>query len=362
MLILGYVFFLFVFWFNPQQSFLNGKDSKTISVSQLQTSEGLPQNSIMCISQLSDGRLLIGTGNGLVIYNGIQTTIPKSPLNSGATRAFYKVDEFNYLVQQNNSLVSFNTQTLNFSLKIPAIYVLHIQQTDSLLSVISSRGITEYSRNGTENQIEVFTNFVLIQSIFLNDDPFFYSSDQFLIQFKNNKISFKQALTSIPVLAFNYFHQDSTNTAIITKTGDIFFIDNEKQTLTKRNSHFNSFTNNTVISAVQLSETSLLINFEKIGLYIWNFETDQFTSLTLIKQDNPTQSIKYISTLFVDRFGIIWVGTDGYGLYYFNQENQLFSNSKINYPDLHKKKALFVTSFYEDINLIRFGLARILML
>jgi len=106
--------------------------------------------------------------------------------------------------------------------------------------------------------------------------------------------------------------------------------------------------NEMILDAIQVDDFRLLIHFEKAGFCLWNFKTGDLAQLTLLKQDNSNLESVFITRLFVDEFGIIWLGTDGYGLYYFDPNTQVFSNSRIEYPSLHLKNPLFVSSFYDD--------------
>jgi len=335
-------------WFAPSGTPQKKWSNKTVSLTELKTAEGLPQNSILYFSQLTDGRMLLGTGNGLAIYDGISTTIPNSPFNIGAIRGIFKLDEFNYLIQQNSSLLNFNSQTLEFSMRNNTFYGLYHEQNDSLLSIYSGNGISIYPKNGKERYFELFNNFSASLALETNSKAYFYTNDFHLIRFKDNKVSFRQAFNSFPILAFTVLMNDSAQTAILTEDAKLFFVDEKNNMISTSNLPNELLPNEMILDAIQVDDFRLLIHFEKAGFCLWNFKTGDLAQLTLLKQDNSNLESVFITRLFVDEFGIIWLGTDGYGLYYFDPNTQVFSNSRIEYPSLHLKNPLFVSSFYDD--------------
>jgi len=321
---------------------------KTIQIKQVQTAEGFPQNSILCITEVYDGRLLIGTGNGLVLFDGFETVIPQNSLNSGNIRALFKLDNYTYLVQQNNSLLKFNLQNLSFSIVQKYLFAQFIELQNEGFSIITTDGILEFNKKGEEIRnikISQLNQTKLVKSATQN---LLFSTDNNLIQFTKNKISLEQKMVSKPIYCFDTVVNDTIVSILLTESGNTYLIESNKNAISQYRLPNQLFPNEKILDAHIIRESKIILLFEKFGLFSWDFKTGELISYSLVKQENQQMEMSYISHLYVDKSGKIWIGTDGYGLFYFKPDDQLFSSSKVQYPELHKNSALFVTSFFED--------------
>ncbi|MGQ4650070.1 two-component regulator propeller domain-containing protein [Lyngbya aestuarii] len=103
------------------------------------------------------------------------------------------------------------------------------------------------------------------------------------------------------------------------------------------------------ISAIYEDQFGILwVGTDGGGLNKFNRETEQFTGY-IYEPDNPNSlGANRVLSIYEDQFGTLWVGTDGGGLNKFNRETEQFTRYTNNSNDPDSLSNDSVSSIYED--------------
>jgi two-component sensor histidine kinase/ligand-binding sensor domain-containing protein len=109
-----------------------------------------------------------------------------------------------------------------------------------------------------------------------------------------------------------------------------------------------SLSDNFITTIYEDKSGAIWVGTDQGGLNKFNRETDQFTPYKY-EPDNPNSlSSNRILSIYEDKSGILWVGTDQGGLNKFNQETEQFTRYTYNPNNLNSIGNNTVLSIYED--------------
>ena len=257
-----------------------------------QIENGLPQNTVLCIKQTSNGYIWFGTQEGLVRFDG---------------RKFKIFDKKNTPALKSNWI-----STL-------------LEDKSGALWIGTYHGLVKYNNN----KFTVFTTEQGLTSNIINtiiqdkSGALWIGTQQGGITIFENNV-FKKLITKNTTIPYNInsLHQDKTGTIWISTTKGIKWYKNEK--IQEPNNSLNEVKNSVTSKFYSKESNELWISTRGKGLYKYKNKI-----LTNYNKENGLLE-NNISTVFKDMQGVLWIGGDTKGLVrlYKNEFNYLNSKQK----------------------------------
>ena len=331
------------------------------------SADGLSQHDVNCIIQDNDGFMWFGTNDGLNKYDGYNFKIyrpSKKTSNSISGRIIQKIESDYYgnlwIASLDGGLNYYNLEKeifFNFSEKLSQFgnYVNDVTISDDGILWVQFKQKTCYAvlkenvnemefhvllTEDLESPVEKLGNRILIKQ----KDVFFLSSQ--VLYSLNYKIIEGQitALNFTPTKSTNFISQLSGPNGKVWELhkGKIIYKDNSKLNLTKNiNNLSNRFgvldRNNNLWCVIDEKLTNVSKSGEALIVKTIDFEKLEFVGL----KNNS------INSVFVDRTGNLWVGSNGGGIYKKTNNDYQFKHfRKKNYKgSLSSNK---IRSLHED--------------
>lgn len=298
--------------------------AQKLTFSHLGLDEGLPQETILCLTEDEKGFYWLGTSDGIVRYDGHDFYVPQPDVNSGLDVAGYRIgailakDKDIYVGTGQNGLVAYNidnestTQLLDADSNCTRI----ISHNSIILATFYNKGIaviengnSKFIKFNIENPKEI------IGLSILNNDVFISTKTGEIFNFSLKEISNKDvvklnkiATSKRPITNT----QTIENRLFVCTTNGIFILNDANNTLHEIN---NSDTNNSLnlnINAIKKVNDIYYIgsNNGLITAHLINEEFQIINQYRANKKDNlNTVSFDNINDLHADANGNLLIGS-----------------------------------------------------
>ncbi len=288
----------------------------------LDTSEGLSSSTTTEIFQDEEGFLWFGTIDGLNKYDGYEFKIYRPELNNlfsisnNRITSIVEDNQGNLWVGTNNGLNLFDKKTERF-------YRIPFYSTP------------DHTQNSSEAINDLFYD--------KKADNLWVGTKNGLIKFKTDDLQ-KENLTAIDFTHYRHNESDFNSidnnnvTSIVKDRENNIWIGTDGSNLNKYNSkkdHFErlpiavdeTFELNQLPKQVLFDhDNNLWIGNNLSNLVYWESDINNFKELSLVDYDIA------IFDLYQDSNGVIWIGTDGHGLFLYNKEDGIFQHLE-HYPE-----------------------------
>lgn len=329
--------------------------------------QGLSQNSITCSTTDDKGFHWFATQGGLNRFDGYEFKRykfnPSLPSISGdwITDCLNTVDNQIWFATTTSGLNLLNTETGNFRIfnqySFPAITnerIASITSNDpNIIWIAHDKG--QLTRlNTATNTVELFTypdpnqlNIVFKDIAFDKQKNLWLASSDGLIKFDTKKNQFEYIANSQKNL-WRIKEAPNGQLAIGSKTGLSVFDPN-----TKKFHYIEQLKNTWVTDIIFDDEKNLWVSTYGNGVFyqskgiLLNSEFQQFTHSTNQKHGLVND---HLLSLYQDPQGIIWIGTDGYGLHRYDKRQAQFTHQKHQSSDPSSISNDFVRAILKDNN------------
>ena len=314
-------------------------------------------NNIRAIEDDGKGNLIIGTFNGLYLFNKATARftafsdlyIPGGEINHYSILAAkydnagtlwigtYAGGASNYH-PNNKRFTYYNPAEQN---KYTGVIGMMIEDENGNLWIASEGagliGWNVNNRKFTFNKIEPQTenNFSknIIKSIFYEGDNIYCGtsrSEIYLFNIKTHKFRFLYKLNDERKVIYNIL-KDKNGNLWVGATGDktgLYCIKRNGQIQSVFTSGKNkNYTFNDVRSLLLLRENVLLVGTRFDGLLLFDYSKNTVKPIPLhVKNENSTADSKYITSIFRDSGNKIWIGTYGKGVYNFTENEGIIAH------------------------------------
>lgn len=312
------------------------------TVKRLSTIEGLSNNSVNCIYQDSEGIMWFGTWDGLNTYNGRDFKIYKYTNNeysisNNVIRQIAESDPLHIWIATDDGINRWNRNTLHFD-----NYFVNIKQTEViqeksfLIGLTSSKDIICYVRSKGFFYFDDASNkFIPINNISFEDNVKNFvidNNDHIYILFDNGMLD--QYTISKKNSALMIDHHKMIDKA--NSVQNIFLTNNFLvlcyQGYIKIVDNYNQFPSaidvnkKKTISQVVYRNSNFIISYLEGGCDTYNIKDKTLKPL----KDFP-QNISVFS-MYAGNQDILWIGTDGQGIWQMYEYNSAFSIVRTNHP------------------------------
>jgi signal transduction histidine kinase/CheY-like chemotaxis protein/streptogramin lyase len=281
--------------------------------------DGLPNNSVMAITQDSSGYIWAATRYGLVRYDGVNfKTFKHEDGNSGSIVSNeilkdIKTDHQGRLWVASRELELYHPETETFE-KIPTgllgIKAIYCDSKNRIF--LGARGKLEYFENSNPHTL---------QTIDLDID-------------KNNQV--------------NTLYEDVQHHLWVGTSNGLFQIDFDKQkAVLVDNPATRQFAKNDITAIAQDKNQNLWIGTRANGLYCYNTQSGTFESFFKNRSINNSLIDNHIRKIIVTKNGTLWIGTQE-GLSIFNIDDRKFYNFRHDTPDPHSISDNSIFNIFQD--------------
>lgn len=309
--------------------------AQTIRLSNIGINDGLSQSMVSCIFRDSRGFIWIGTGDGLNRYDGTQCIVYKSRFNdpyaisNNAIRRIMEDPYGNIWIGTDGGLNRFDRKTNRFhhifSHAYFAITPLIVEQDSLLWFMVHGKGLGYY--NILSNELKTFyagPSSALWASLGTSECtatgiPHIYriASNQGVIRMITdpvNPICERDTLFDriVPKQMTNEIIEDEHEVWVSSVTGTVCY--------DKRTKHFTSYDGLDRICR-DISGNLRASSFSG-GLFIFDRSSKRFNPVS-VDQDAGLPGM--IRSLYADKCGNLWIGTDGKGLYHYSPSCNKFN-------------------------------------
>lgn len=323
--------------------------AQTVS-KQLSNTDGLSNNSINCILEDSEHTIWVGTWDGLNNYNGREFKTyrynknDKHSISNNIIRQIIEQDSIHIWIATDYGINVWNKRKQEFTnyflgtdKKAPKqekSFILGKTSQKKIICYVKEEGFFYFDPIDT-----LFKNIIVdslhndIKNFVIDDD------DNLFILLGNGRLQVSKISSkgnSITSTQSKYIEIDevvsniylSENKLIVNYQGCLKIID-------KKNSYPTTIdmNKNKTVSQVIYNDGSLLISYYEGGCEKYNLKTREYSTISTISDRMSIFSI-YLSSQ-----NILWIGTDGQGLYAVYKHSSPFQTVKTNHP---------VRSFSED--------------
>ena len=287
------------------------------------TSKGLSSSTCLDIFEDREGFIWLGTIDGLNKYNGYEFQIYRTILNNpysvsnNRINAIIEDDKGNLWVGTDNGLNVFDKKTDKF-------YKINLYQTKSndgtfrevingLLFDKKSNTLWVASKNG-------------VIKLFLDKNKKSDYSKLRFVQYKNNSKN-KKSLDNNDVSSI--FKDNQGNIWIGTKSNNLHKYNHETNNFTRFSIDFenNQYLNHLPKQFLIDTDGDFWIGNDLSHLFIYNNKQNKFKKVAPVTRSIP------IFDIYQDKKGIIWVSTDGDGIYLLDKNKGLIQHLKQNPND-----------------------------
>jgi ligand-binding sensor domain-containing protein len=310
------------------------QDSKQISFRELTVTQGLSQNSVVSIVQDSTGYMWFATQDGLNKYDGRDFTFFNKqfedvtrPIYSRLGKLFVDLNGELWIISNSGILEKFNHKTQEFkSIKTinNASVVFQNTKKDYYVGTFGN-GLYKIDY-GTKDTLQVFQNQLKnlnIYDIQESNNNLYIATSTHLFQIKNSDI--------IPLNVEN--NEKNFSTISISKDKTIWLGSFSYGLYYKppNSNTFKKYIHSGLPSTLNIQDI-LIDNNNKLwiatygnGLYILDYTKQKVSHFT--ENKNNPYAIQYndVLCLYQDYTNIVWLGTDGAGLSYYDEHLTKFN-------------------------------------
>ncbi|WP_222836509.1 hybrid sensor histidine kinase/response regulator transcription factor [Leadbetterella byssophila] len=295
---------------------------------------GLSYNSVMCLLEGSDGRLWVGTREGLNLYNGYEFQVfkhkPQSPqdLSNNHINIIYEDESKNIWIGTANGLNLYQEGKFMHWLPDPKglsnAYVKSILQKDEkTLWVGTSNGLTVVdlpTKKLTQLRLPTSEANNIISLFKSKSGRIYLGTKSGIYTYQNESF---QPLPFLQNLEIRDIKEDKVGKLwIATETDGVYGIkDHVTDHWTKEDQGVIS---NQVRKLLVEEETIMAATLG--GMYIANLKSGTFTNFSYSINDPDGLSRGSIHDICKDKFGGYWIATYSGGLNYFHRQNNLFKH------------------------------------
>ncbi|WCO02806.1 hybrid sensor histidine kinase/response regulator transcription factor [Psychroserpens ponticola] len=302
---------------------------------QLSIKDGLSQSSAISIAQDSTGYLWIATQEGLNKYDG-KTFMHYKKQFEDITKANYSklgkvyVDRENviWIITNSGNLEKFNRKNETFK-KIESIKdVSAIFQDTKLNTYIGTynNGLYKIDKT-TKDTLQVFKKEDFqksISSIIQQKDAVIITALNGVINLDINTNSYSNNSQTKAYYSCIDILKDGSQ--VIGTYGNGLFIQSNGEYIPFNTLGKSSLPNNLNIQSVLVDKNNKLwIATYGQGVYVLDFEQKTINHIKVNKNDVYAIHYDYVLSLFEDYSGIVWIGTDGAGLSYYDEHLSKFN-------------------------------------
>ncbi len=349
---------------------------KTIRFSRLTIKDGLSQSTVNCILEDQQGYMWIGTQDGLNRYDGYHVKEFKQDNN---TRNSISNSFINSLYQDDDGLIWIGTQTGGLNIYNPRLkrfQQVNISEKGNSFDIkdvkkdydgtywiaTGKNGVIHYDPEKKEHRIFQSYNGMSTNktsSLYLDEDFVWVGTDGggiCLIDRETDDIEVYKHINGINSISDNNIRtlgKGPGKYVLVGTNNGLNFAKRHEDYIefyefkNKYSSGNNKF--NVVSSVLTYSESEVWfgtqgdglfrVNFVKGDTLVNNFQTNDY--------DPNSLSSNIINSLFKDRTGIIWIGTQD-GLLYFDPVKQGFGHYRYKYGDINSLNDKNVWSIFEE--------------
>ena len=277
----------------------------------------ISSNQITAIANDNKGNLWVGTNNGLNCYNPSGENFYRYNLVSKANKSFF----INCLIADETGLIwltylddpylySFDSKTNHVdSYKLPQNSVDYFENTSAYHA--RKYGVTPFSLVKVSNgSFLIGSNSGELLSFNISTKKF-----QHLYSFKN-----KVFITSIVEI-------ENDNFLICFSDGSFYFYN----LITKEvgpNYHLNPYQEKSAYSgifqAVKDANNNIYFGSQGEGVFFFDVKKKTIEQILFVEPNDKSIISKGVRTLFIDKSGILWCGTNGYGVYNLSPKSNAF--------------------------------------
>ena len=348
----------------------------TIQFENINSLNGLSQNTTYSVFQDSRGYLYIGMEEGFTVFDGKEyqshkpNAFAKSSLNAPYINGFQEDKSGLIWIASGNGISRYNVKTKvidNFSpvefeepFEFTFIHSLFIDSQDRLW-VMSNNGIFQFIKD-EEVFIRYSANINFDRNYFYNGIQHFYENHQNVLLYGNQYgLFFIDDVVKAVVPYTNEAIQKPIRTSvrsIIQKDDKSYLIGTDKGVFhyekNKEPKHFLKNTN--VVSLVIDLKNRLWVGTRNNGLYKSDKNNDKFENLQNDKSNPYSLTSNTISSLYIDHFNVLWVASRDNGLSKLPLRNLTFQHYKPYAKSLNSLSGGTVRSFEQiDQNTIWIG-------
>lgn len=323
---------------------------------------GISQNSIRCIFQDHKGLLWLGTWDGLNRYDGIRFKIIRMAvgnsslsLSNSTINAINQDQSHHIWVGTDGGVNCFSYQNLrrvqldfkkNTSLSTDTIHAIHIDAQNQIwLGSQKGLGII----NAARDSLKLLSEATGIQSVLDHIEI------RQILQFEPSKIWVGTAsglfLVNLEDKTVRHWNLSTLSDLHLTSLNNykdsLLFIGTENGlnilniTDYSMSSHYlfpeykTEMGSNVVLSSIVYSDSSLLVGVAAQGMFSFDFQTKEFSPFIIPVTDNQNQNYfnpqeEDVTSLLIDSYRNIWMGTAWNGLVRISSEPVLFKNFRKN--------------------------------
>lgn len=332
---------LFLFSF----TFVNGQEYK---IDHLNQNAGLINPFINAIEQTNEGLLMIGTGEGVGVYDGneVKMYFTRDGLVENYVSKIYKDKRGDVWIGHKNGGGSIYYNG-NFDIVFPGdgvnSVIVSIQEDNKGLIWFTSQsgGLYQVDEKGKiKFYIDQFKEMLIYSSFISDENEFLIGTDRGLEIFKyyedDQILSKSQSVPGLPQDQVVEIKKMNKDQYLIATLNSGFFI------VSKKDIHYSV----TPVKKVNYSEEFIVRSFEYDGdvLYISTLQEGLVktkfheNSIEILDRYNASNGLKTNSAnvSFLDRESVLWIGTYGEGLAHKNDNKFVFYFRKHSIGDLNE--------------------------
>ena len=312
-------------------NFVFSQSKKQVAFRELTVEQGLSQNSVVSIAQDSTGYMWFATQDGLNKYDGRDFTHYDIQFEDVTRATYSKLGKIYvarngdiWITSNSGNLEKYNSETDSFQI-IPSLENIStlIQDTsDNYYLGTFENGIYKINRQ-TKDTLQFLNSNDARHTIY----DFLQTDNQTILattangyfEIKNDTYKFQEIL---PATNFSALAQSTNKTLYIGSYGKGIFIKQQNTSLPTRFLGFKDFKLPESLIVQDLlvdKKNQLWIATYGQGAYLVNFENETIQNFTENKNNPYALHYNDVLILYEDNTGIIWLGTDGTGLSYYDE-------------------------------------------
>ncbi|WP_299780750.1 two-component regulator propeller domain-containing protein [uncultured Formosa sp.] len=312
----------------------------TLKFENINAVDGLSSGTCLDIYQDTDGYLWFGTIDGLNKFNGYDIEVFRPDETDSTTISNIRINAItgdkdgNLWIGTNNGLNFLNKKTNRFS-RVPIF-------KPNTINTINGTVVNTLLYDAFEHELWVGTNSGAVKIEF--DDAQDLSSPFNTSRYKN-EINDENSLDNNSV---NVIVQDKQHNIWMGTNGPYLnkynvHTDNFERVLIE---HKRAYELNHISKSVYIdNQGDFWIGNDLANLVHWQRETNQFNQVAVLDQHIP------INDIYKDHEGLIWVSTDGHGLYLFDDHFKTLKQHIVHNPsDLFSLPNNQPTKIFQDKN------------
>lgn len=367
-------FHLSVFIFLP---ILVLSQNQNYTYGKIDNNDGLSQGRVSCILQDELGFMWFGTRDGLNRYNGYEIEVflresgNKQSISSNRIQCLAKDNNGNLWVGTANGLNKFNYNTETFS-RIFFEELNNILYNNVISLLFDDGNIYALTILGGFYKVDIASNtFVCLHKPYYNtvnqDETLlsclaaaksriwftshsylhFYNKENGIVQIDSNlklmDISENFPLSSMKVINDSVFYLSAFGHGLFEYNRASGLI--EKIIKVK---DYNSCNESKHFYTFILHDSIIWAGTHNCGLLKYDLCSGELGTFNNTINSSYHLPVKNVISLFRDRNGVLWIGTNGYGVYYLAENKQKFNSYNDMLRDFRSDKPLSVRAIYVD--------------